>query len=110
MIFNWFCEAVFYGVGCKFFLKSAKHFIPYDKAHAHIFVEIADVTGVVNPVMAGAYKESLKPAGHFVNVFCVYQYAVGLCDGIHKNNIYGMKTHEYNRDKINETVYRLKYR
>ena len=39
------------------------------------------------PVMAGAYKNSFEPAGHLVDILCMYQYAVGLGCRKHKNNI-----------------------
>ena len=65
---------------------------------------------MVNPVVAWAYKQDFKPVGHFFDIPGMYQYAVNLCDGIHQYDVNWFKSYKCQRNKIDETVERLKYR
>ena len=91
-------------------LESTEQPVPDDEAHAHIFVEVDQVAGMVNAVVAGAHKDSFEPAGHFFDCPGVYEYTIGLRNGIHKYDIEGVKAYKGQRNKINETVYGLKDR
>ncbi len=77
-IFQSFRKAVFYRIILQFFLKRSKHPIPDNKNHSHIFIKIPYVAGMMNTVMGGAYKNSFKPGGHFINVLRVYKYPIYL--------------------------------
>ena len=87
----------------QFGLESAKHFVPDNKKHAHVLIEVFGVGGMVYAVVRGCYQYIFQPT-QFVYFFGMYQYAPNLCGGIYKCNIKRLKTAEGNRYKINKPV------
>src|SRR5579872_3409419 len=90
-------------VGTKFRLKGSEELIPDDQEHAHIFVEIFGVGGVVDPVMGGRDKEVFEPA-HFLDKFSVNKNAPDLGRGIDEQDVQRFEPGEREGNEIEEAV------
>lgn len=108
-VFDRFGDAIvwfFVGELCG---KCAENAVPDNEDHAHIFIEIWYVAGVVYAVVRGRDEEILYPGRHAPDILGVDEYAVNLCDGVHENGIYRTEAQQYKRDEIEVLVERHEY-
>ncbi len=80
-----------YSSADEFLLKSTKHFIPHNQEHAHVFIKIFCVAGMMYAVMRRRNEHILQPT-QFIHQLGMHQGSPNLCCRIHKNNIKRFKT------------------
>ena len=88
--------------------KGAKQLVPYNEEHAHVTVNILLVLAVVYAVVAGGYKQVLKPA-HFFYQFGMHKYAPYLGGAVNKHYVGGLKAGPGKGYKVYKAVQRLKH-
>lgn len=104
----------FRGLGyAKYYLfafggKGTKQLVPYNEEHAHVTVNILVVLAVVYAVVAGGYKQVLKPA-HFFYQLGVHKYAPYLGGAVYKGYVGRFKAGPGKGYKVNKPVQRLKH-
>src|SRR5690606_344614 len=90
----------------QLFGKGAEYPVPDDEHHAHILIQVRYIAGVVHAVVRWGNEDIRHPARKAYLSLRMHQYAVGLRDGIHKQDIYRRKPQQRQRNKIQVTLKR----
>ena len=84
-------------------LVGAEKLVPYDEEHAHVLIQVAGIGSMMDPVMRRRYQYVFQPA-HLTYQLRVYKDPPDLGQGIHEDDVEGLKAQVSQRNKVDKTV------
>ena len=96
-------------IGRQFLLESAKHFIPDDEYHSHVFVNIFLIRSVMHAMVRRSYKNIFKPPVFLTSSVCTntaqiceMEYISRISIGLNPNNASGRKKRKSYSGRISD--------